>query len=116
MPFPEIFPASATLEDLQRTLITFQKAQIANLISIQGRNAELDDGTKLDVNLAEFDPKDDRSDVNKVLVLVENDDATTAFLAQMATQSMTQLGGAGKKWRVFIKGDPVNILIFFKKS
>jgi NADH dehydrogenase/NADH:ubiquinone oxidoreductase subunit G len=123
MPFPEMFPASATLEELQRTLIAFQKIKTANLINITGRNAELDDGTKLNVNLADFEPQTRRNQINKVLVLVKDDDANVAFLTRMTAESMSPLGGAGKKFTVFMKSDETategkeaEILIFFKKS
>lgn len=116
MSHPELFPASASLEDSQETIISFQMKLTANLISIQGRNAVLDNGTKLNVNLAEFDPKLKKSEINKSLVFVKKSDADPAFLAKMAAESRSPLGGAGKEFNVFIEGSAEKILIFFKKS
>ena len=113
MAFTRIFDGKVTLDELDRSLETMQRVKIANLLSIQGRKAELDDGTKLNVNVTQFDPQDERSDVHDDLKLVKKTDATVQFLAQMAQEGRTQVGG---DMNVFIADQPVTIVVFGKTT
>ena len=113
MAFHEIFSATGNLEALERTIIAFQSAKIANLISIQGRNAQIEDGPNVKVNVAEFEPQDHRNKVRKNLKFVKIDDATIAFRSQMATEGRMQVGS---EMNVFIDNTAVTILIFGKMT
>jgi hypothetical protein len=113
MAFTEIFSATGNIEALERTILAFQKARIANLISIQGRNAQIEDGSNVNVNIAEFEPQDRRSQVRKNLKFVKKDDATVAFRSQMATEGRMQVGS---EMNVFIENTAVTILIFGKMT
>jgi len=113
MAFTRNFDGKAKLDELERGCESVQKVRTANLLSIQGRNAELDDGTKLKVNVAQFDPQDRRRDVHDDLKMVKKDDADVAFLSQMAAESRTQIGG---DMNVFIENQAVTILVFGKTT
>src|SRR5262245_3894125 len=93
MTFSRNFDGKSTLDELERALETKQRVTMANLLSLQGRNAQLDDGTPLKVNVAEFDPQPSRSMVHDDLKLIKKADADVTFLAQMTAESRTQIGG-----------------------
>ena len=109
MSFTRNFDGKATLEELERALETKQRVKTANLLSIQGRNAQLDDGTKLKVNVAEFDPQDAISKVHDDLKLVKKSDASVSFLAQMAAEARIQIGG---DMNIFLENAAETILVF----
>jgi len=113
MAFTEIFPATGNLEALEKTIMAFQRAMIANLIDIQGRNAQIEDGSNVNVNVVQFEPQDRRSQVRKNLKFVKKDDATVAFRAQMAAEGRTQVGS---EMNVLIENTAVTILIFGKMT
>ena len=113
MAFSRNFDGKATLDELERALETMQRVKVANLLTIQGRNAEFDDGTQMKVNVAQFDPKDNRSEVHDDLKLVKKADATPAFMSQMAAQGRAPVGG---DMNVFIENEAETILVFGKTS
>jgi hypothetical protein len=113
MAFSRIFDGKATLDELERACETMQRVKMANLLSIQGRNAQLDDGTKLKVNVAQFDPKDRRSEVRDDLKLVKKTDASPAFLAQMAAEGRAPVNG---DMNAIVENNAETILAFAKKT
>jgi hypothetical protein len=113
MAFSETFPANGALEALATTIMAYQRAKIANLINIQGRNAQVEDGSNVNVNIAEFEPQDRRNQVRKNLKFVRKADATVTFRSQMTAEGRTQVGG---EMNVFIENTAVTILIFGKMT
>jgi hypothetical protein len=111
--FDRIYDAKATLSELERGCETTQKMKRANLTSIEGRNAELPDKTKINVNVGHFDPKPNPSDVHDDITMVKKADATVTFRAQMAAEGRTQVGG---DMNVFVESQPETILIFGKTT
>ena len=113
MAFSRIFDGKATLDELERACETMQVLKMSNLLSIQGRDAELNDGTKLKVNVVQFEPQDRRRDVIDDLKLVKKADATVAFIAQMAAEGRAPIGG---DMNVFLESKAETILVFGKKT
>ncbi|MBD0324828.1 MAG: hypothetical protein ICV68_00265 [Pyrinomonadaceae bacterium] len=113
MAFSRIFDGKATLEELERALENMQKLKMANLLTVQGRNAQLDDGTKMNVNVAQFDPQDRRSQVHDDIKMVKKEDASVAFRAQMAAEGRAPVGG---DMNVFVENKTVTILVFGKTT
>jgi hypothetical protein len=111
--FHRNFDGKSTLSELERACETTQKIKRANLTGIEGRNAQLADGTKMNVNVAEFDPKPNPSDVHDDLVLVKKDDADKVFLDKMASEKRTQIGA---DMNVFIENVAETILVYGKTS
>lgn len=105
------FPGTATLAELDTTLSAYQLAKTANLVDIEGRNATFDDGTQANVNVAEFDPVDHRPQIHKELVFVLVADVD---FGAMAAAKMTQLGGAGETFTIFVSDQPQSIYIFYR--
>lgn len=113
MAFSRIFDGKATLKELERACETMEMVKMANLLSIQGRDAELPDGTKLKVNVAQFDPKNHRRDILDDLELVKKADADQAFLQRMAAEGRAAIGG---DMIVFIEDQSDTILVFGKTT
>jgi hypothetical protein len=109
--FERIFPGTAKLDELEVACIDVERKKTANLMTVEGRNAQLPDGTPSNVNVVQFDPKDDESEVQFDLKFVRKADATPAFLAQMAAEGRAQVGG---DMSIFIEDQPDTVLIFAK--
>lgn len=105
------FPGTATLAELDTTITAYQLAKTANVIDIEGRQATFDDGTNMNVNVAEFEPVDHRPQIHKELVFVLVADVD---FGAMAAAGMTQLGGAGKKFTIYVSNKPQSIFVFYR--
>ncbi len=105
------FPAAASLSETETTVEFYQLGKTANMIDIVGRNAEFSDGTKADVNLVEFEPVDHKYEIRKELAFVPTDKVD---FGAMAAAGMTQLGGDGHEFTVFVSGKPESIFIFYR--
>ncbi len=110
--FNRIFDGKASLDELDRGCESIQRLRRANLQSVEGRNAQFDNGTQVNVNVAQFQAVADLNDVHDDLKLVKKDDADVAFLAQMAAEGRSQIGG---DMNIFISNVATTILIFAKK-
>jgi hypothetical protein len=111
--FHRNFDGKATLSELERACETTQKLKRANLTVIEGRNAQLADGTTMNLNVAEFNPQSNPSQVHDDLKLVKKAEADKAFLDQMAAESRAQVGG---DMNVFVENQAAVILVFGKTS
>lgn len=111
MAYELYFPGTAGLKETEDTVEANQLAGIANMVNIQGRNAEFDDKTKANLNVVEFEPVDKRFQIRKILTFVETKDVD---FAAMAAAGMTQLGGDGKEFNVFIGDKPKEIFVFYR--
>lgn len=111
--FERSFFGKATLVQLQNACIDVEKKKTANFIEVEGRDAQLPDGTNAKINIARFDPKDDESEVRDDLTFVKKADANVNFHAKMAQQGKAQIGG---EMDVFIEDKAETILVFGKTT
>lgn len=111
--FDRKFFGIATLIQLQNACMDVAIKKTADLVEIEGRNAQLPDGSQSKINVVRFDPKDDESEVRDDLRFVKKADATVAFIAQMASEGRAQIGG---DMDVFIEDKAETILVFGKTT
>ncbi len=105
------FNGKNTLAALQQDCMDIQSIKKANLTKIEGQKAVTPTETKITANVCTFDLKDDVSQVHDNLVFVKKSDATVTFIAKMAQESRTQIGG---DMDVFIEDTAETILVFGK--
>ena len=106
------FPGSAKLDETESTLIAYQLGAEANLVDIVGLEATFTDGTTMNVNVAELDPVNDITEIHTRLAFVLVADVD---YGAMAAAGMTQLGGAGHVFNIFVADVQADIFIFFRR-
>jgi hypothetical protein len=111
MAFTRIFDGKSTLEELQRACIAMAQVKMANVVTIQGRKAQLDDGTKLNVNVVKFEPQDSQTAVHSDIKMATESDANQVFLQQMAAEGRAPVNG---NMSVFIANAAETIVAFAK--
>ncbi len=111
MAFNIPFPGKATLKETETTIEAYQLGKCSNLTGIQGRNAAFDDNSAMNVNVAEFEPVDHLALVHRRLIFVET---SQVDFGAMAAAGMTQLGGDGHEFTIFVSDKPKSIFIFYR--
>ena len=106
------FDGQGSLQDLQISCINICNVRSANLVKIQGRLANTEDGKQIKVNIVTFMALENPNDLIGDLKFAKDSDVTVDFRRQMADERRQEIGNG---MNIFASNNAVKIRIFGKK-